>query len=211
MQNAIHWVNHLAFNPNSSRISFLHRWSSDIPNTWNSRLITANLEGSDLHLLADNDFVSHYTWKDTTNILVWAKMKGLFSWFKPKFIYRFLRGRGTHGFFLINDENLSYNPVGLDLLYSDGHCSYSPDKKWILTDTYPDSSSNRRIILYQLAHKFLLENGKFYSPPEIDGEIRCDLHPRWSRDGRYVCFDSFHTNQRQMYIINLENIIQDSS
>jgi hypothetical protein len=46
-----------------------------------------------------------------------------------------------------------------------------------------------------------IDRGRFYSPPELAGACRCDLHPRWSRDGRRVCFDSAHEGTRQMYLL----------
>jgi len=50
--------------------------------------------------------------------------------------------------------------------------------------------------------------GKFFSIPKLTGEkIRCDLHPRWSRDGKAVCIDSAHKGSRQMYVIELEGAI----
>ena len=47
-----------------------------------------------------------------------------------------------------------------------------------------------------------LELGRFHSPPRYAGPVRCDLHPRWSRDGGQVCIDSVHEGSRQMYVID---------
>lgn len=34
-------------------------------------------------------------------------------------------------------------------------------------------------------------------------EIRCDLHPRWNREGTQVCMDSVHNGERQMYFVDV--------
>lgn len=33
------------------------------------------------------------------------------------------------------------------------------------------------------------------------GGIKCDLHPRWDRKGKYVSFDSAHTGTRSLCTI----------
>ena len=52
-----------------------------------------------------------------------------------------------------------------------------------------------------------IDIGRFYVVPKITGEIRCDLHPRWSRDGRQICFDSVHEGTRQIYVMDVAPIV----
>lgn len=49
--------------------------------------------------------------------------------------------------------------------------------------------------------------GSFYADPGLSKENRCDLHPRWSRDGTEVCIDSVHGEGRQMYIVDVGSIV----
>ena len=49
--------------------------------------------------------------------------------------------------------------------------------------------------------------GSFYADPKLKKENRCDLHPRWSRDGQQVCIDSVHEHARQMYLIDVSGIV----
>jgi len=190
MEGAVHWFNHLLFSPNDRRFIFLHRWSPEVGGRWKTRLFTANPDGGEIYLLADDDLVSHFDWRDPRHILAWARR----------------RSAGDH-YFLFTDRSGRAEIVGEGILTADGHCSYSPDRRWILTDTYPDQEQKRTLILFREADGRRVDIGRFYSPPELRGEIRCDLHPRWSRDGRQVCIDSAHEGHRQMYVIDVGDIV----
>jgi len=191
MDKAVHWFNHLLFNPDDERFIFLHRWSPELGKPWKTRLLTANPSGEDVYLLADDDMVSHFDWRDSEHILTWARKRGI-----------------GDRFFLFKDQSEDFEIIGDGILTRDGHCSYSPDRRWILTDTYPDKNNERRLLLYNPDEDRLVEIGRFYSKPELKGEIRCDLHPRWSRDGKRICIDSTHEGTRQMYVIEVSEIVK---
>lgn len=48
----------------------------------------------------------------------------------------------------------------------------------------------------------------FYSPPEYQGEWRCDTHPRSTLDGNYVIWDFPNWDGRQMYMLDIRDIIK---
>ncbi len=50
--------------------------------------------------------------------------------------------------------------------------------------------------------------GIVLSPQAYQGEWRCDTHPRASRDGRLVCIDSAHSGGRQLYLIDISDIVR---
>ena len=53
-----------------------------------------------------------------------------------------------------------------------------------------------------------IDLGSFDSPPEYTGELRCDLHPRSSRDGRLVTIDSTHGGDgRQIYLVDVSEVV----
>ncbi len=98
-------------------------------------------------------------------------------------------------------------PVGKGVLEQDGHPMYSADRRWILTDTYPDDHSHERILLlFDVITGTRYDIGNFYADPGLGKIARCDLHPRWNRDGTMVCIDSVHEDQRQMYLLDVSQI-----
>ena len=189
MDGASHWFNHLQFNHDNSRFIFLHRWVGEKP-PWKTRLYTAAPDGSDICLVNSHDMTSHFDWKSPTEILAWARRHDI-----------------GDRYFIFGDCSDDIEVLGEGILTTDGHCSYSPDGRWILTDTYPDREEHKRtLILYRPEDSRRVDIGRFYAPPELPGEIRCDLHPRWSRDGTQVCFDSAHEGDRQVYVIDVSGI-----
>lgn len=190
MDEAEHWFNHLLFSPDGSRFIFLHRWRKERRGRW-TRMFTAAPDGSDIHLVADHEMVSHFIWRDPTHILAWSR--------EPE-----TRDR----YHLYTDRSDKVKVIGEGILTRDGHCTYSPDRRWILTDTYPDKNRFRTLFLYNPETRRRVDIGRFFAPKELDGEIRCDLHPRWSRDGTQVCIDSVHEGSRQVYVLDISHIVR---
>ena len=50
---------------------------------------------------------------------------------------------------------------------------------------------------------------EFSSPREITRETRFDLHLCWNRKGTRVCIDSPYTGIRQIYLIDLEEVMNE--
>lgn len=94
--------------------------------------------------------------------------------------------------------------------YEDGHPSFSKDGKWLLTDTYGrgdevtgEGPLMRCLLLWHLESDKVFEVGRFYSPFNSCG-YRSDLHPRFSRDDRYVVIDSADSGRHQMIMLEIE-------
>lgn len=193
MAGAEHWFNHIQISRTGERFAFLHRWRHPGPGRWLTRIITADPDGRNLHLLPHSDvgMVSHYDWRDGTHILAWMDTDAL----------------GTH-FLLMTDETAEVEAVGVEEMVCDGHCSFSPEPwhTWILNDTYPNAQHERGLYLVDTRTGVRTDIGRFFSPPELAAEIRCDLHPRWDRTGARITFDSAHEGQRQIYMIDVSTL-----
>lgn len=197
-----HYFNHLLVSPDSKRLIFLHRYRDKKPVPGSSgggfitRMFTANVDGSDIFMLDPSGNTSHFIWKGPQHVTAWTKPEGLPS-----------------GFYEFRDRSRVVNLVGKDAMPVNGHNTYVPhtNYEWILNDTYPDKTDRlQTLYLYHVPTNRKVILGKFYEPPQFQGEWRCDLHPRISRDGRMVFFDSTHEGERrQMYSIDISSIVFD--
>jgi dipeptidyl aminopeptidase/acylaminoacyl peptidase len=188
MRGAKHWFNHLLYNTDGSRFTFLHRWRAERhKNSWSTRMLTADRDGSDLFVIDPFGQTSHFIWRDPRHILAWA--------WHPSHENRF---------YLLEDKTGKAEVIGRDVMTRNGHCTYLPGNRWILNDAYPDRDRQQPLYLYEVATGRVVELGRFLSPADYKGEWRCDLHPRFSPDGKSVVIDSPHGgNGRQMYLIDI--------
>lgn len=188
-KGAKHWFNHILIAPDSKRFLFLHRWRGEEEKSyWKTRLMTVNADGTDLYVLNPYNMTSHLVWRDPTHIIAYAR-------------------RPSHGdrFYVFEDKTQNTTPVGYDIMKVDGHVSYLPhtNQQWILNDTYPDKERYQHPFIFHLPTETKIPLGDFYQARIFNGEWRCDLHPRASRDGRKVLIDSAHNGGRQIYMIDL--------
>jgi len=186
-QNKYHWINHIKYNPSGTRAVFLHRCKYN--NKKVTRMVTMNPDGTELYCLSDNGSISHFTWKNDKEILATGK----------------LGSSNNYNYYLFEDKATKVQNVGGDSLCRNGHPTYSPDGEWILTDTYPDKGGWKDLILYNTKENQKYIISRFYTPIKYRyGTLRTDLHPRWSRDGNEICFDSAHEGYRKMYVLDVE-------
>ena len=185
-EGSVHKVNHLMLSPNGKRFMVLYRWF--VGQRKYTRLITCNVDGTDMYVLSDDDAVSHCFWKNDNEILAFENKKD-----------------GGTGYYLMKDKTQEYEHLWASI-DNDGHPSYSPDDNHlVVTDSYPDRA---RIACIKLLRDDKPESdgeviARVFAPFKYDNDTRCDLHPRWSRDGKKICFDSVFEGHRGLYVINL--------
>ena len=89
-----------------------------------------------------------------------------------------------------------------------GHCTYLPGGKWILNDAYPQETECLQDLFYHVVTGTRHNLGQLAAVLGFDGELRCDLHPRSSRDGRKVMIDSSHVGAEcQMYLLDISAVV----
>lgn len=189
-KKAVHKVNHIMLSPDGKRFMVLYRWFCGQRKY--TRLITCNVDGSDMYLLSDADMVSHCYWKNDKQIIAFEN-----------------KHKTGAGYYLMDDKTDKY--IHLWSKYcNDGHPSYSPDKKYVVTDSYPNRARVADIKILQdtdLEAKEAVVIAKVFAPFKYDNDTRCDLHPRWSPSGRYICFDSVFEGHRGLYTIEVNKCL----
>ncbi|WP_036476592.1 hypothetical protein [Myxosarcina sp. GI1] len=192
MTAAEHKVNHIMYSPQGSKFVFMHRWLSERGKL--SRLYVSDSDGSNLQLLLDEGMISHYSWYDEAYLLAWARTKA-----------------AGDRYYLIDVTNGKWQITGKEVLdiYGDGHPSFSPNRRWIVTDTYPDRSRQQHLLLCDCQTQKTLELGRFFAPLKYSAGQRCDLHPRWSSDGNIISIDATYEGKRYSYFIDIAAIVND--
>jgi hypothetical protein len=186
MEGAEHKVNHIDINPDGSRFMFLHRWMGHQGRFM--RLITADPDGSNLYILNGDVMTSHCCWANSHEIISYCDYNRKRDYFKFK------------------DKTQKVSFLSVKMPKVDGHPSISPDGRWLVTDTYPDKSRMSHLYAHNMNTEEITHLGRFYQPFKYKKEMRIDLHPKWSKDGKQVFFESGHSGRRQLYSIQYEKL-----
>ena len=164
----------------------LHRWFQK--GRKHTRLVTVNIDKAEMYNLSDDVFVSHCYWKNDVEILSFLRKKET----------------GDH-YYLMRDKTQDYKMYWPEL-NTDGHCSYSPDGRFIITDTYPNRKRIASVYLCTEEDNRSRRIARVFSPFKYDNDCRCDLHPRWNRKGDKVCIDSVHEGRRGLYVLCIPTV-----
>ena len=183
-EEGLEYFNHTLFSRKGSKIFWLAR---AIP-ARNTTAMTVNTDGTDLRkCFPDGWGGSHFDWLNDSELMVTAQYEGM---------------QYGHILFTVGEKN--YKRLGNGLLDYDGHGTFSPDGKWMITDTYPSGKlREQKIYLMDMETEAVLPLGRFHQPKEFVKKWRCDIHCRWSPNGDIVGFNSTHNGSRQVYIIKL--------
>ena len=230
-KDQFHWVEHIILNRSGTRFAFYHRFS--VPNGFLTRLLTADVDGSNLFAFKEWKEIgwSHLGWIDDSNFVAFGyervksaqvydkvtKKTGVFgSLLKTvyrKIIYPFLP-QTVHQSIAVKscyeeyiDRLSKKKRYNQELMYNDGHPSFTKDGRYMLSDTYALADKARHLYIYDREKDKVIEIGKFYSPFNNCG-YRSDLHPRFSPDETKVIVDSAHNGKHGMCIIDVTGVIE---
>jgi hypothetical protein len=229
MQNAVHYVEHLMISPNNKRFTFLHRWKMDSGAIY-ARLYTANIDGTEIYLLNDSGRMSHFYWKNNTEIVGWGglsnpinnlrKYKNIAKYFiKPllPIYHKLINGNSTisnmvsgDSYILFKDKANKTSKIFTDRLTYDGHPSFlKNDENIMITDIYPDKNDHfyQKLYICDLKTNEVKEIDRIkHNKDFANSGCRCDLHPKISYDGKCVCIDTLIEQTRGMSLYEIKDM-----
>ena len=184
-QKLQHYINHVAYTSDEKSIIFIHRWQVK-GGEFVSRLLLYHLDTDVLETLLDYGHVSHYCWKNAETLFIYATNE-----------------KNMKGYMEVNIVTKKVRIIE-GLPDEDGHPSFSQDKKIILTDTYPNKGRKQYVFLFDTTKCCLYVLDTLWSPFRYFNENRCDLHPRWSYDNKYVCVDNTASGFRSLKLYRVK-------
>jgi hypothetical protein len=185
------WINHTLINRTDTRFLFFARaYVVEPKRALASAMFTANLDGSELReVVSFRVGLSHFDWKNDREILA-----------------TFPYGGKDFKHVLFTDGKDDFRVIGEDFFTGDGHCTFSPDEQWIASDPMNFAIRGRDLLIYNVSAGQGFKLGSFSLAGYLGNPNRCDLHPRWSRDGRAICFDAIdpQSGLRQLHLAEIE-------
>lgn len=188
-----HYVTHTEFSKDGRYVSMLYRRrieGGDI-NKRITMIVVYDRLTEKLFMLPTQISGSHYVWNDKNQIIASC----------------IIDGKSCHVLYDMNNLN-GYKIIAPSVLNQDGHQTFINDQTFI-TDTYPDKW--RQVQLYKVSlnsenvEKILSINSpKQYMSKTVYNYIDCDLHPRVSKSGKYVCCDTVNSGIRSLMIMAIK-------
>lgn len=177
------YLNHFTFSPDSKKISFYL-----IDNSKQFRfnnLILYDIYKNEFEIIKKLNQVSHFSWKNNNEAIL-TSSKNLIDFdliiynFKNKKIKKFNKFTNS------KDFHMMVHPLNENLIVLDG---------------YPNLKNIQKLLVLDLKKKRITFEKSILSHYGYDGPSRCDLHAKWSHDGKYILVDTTENKKREIKII----------
>ena len=184
-EHAYHFLNHIMISPSGKSFMFIHRYYKK--GIRHDRLMYYDFKS--LKCLLNEKMQSHFCWIDNLHVFGYGE-------YNKKL-----------GFYTINVETQSvkFHDKLTSTHPKDGHPTYY--NKWVVIDSYPDLSRMQSLIAYNIETQAIINIGEFFHDLKHKGITRCDLHPRFSDDGKSIYIDTIYLGKRQLCKINLNGLL----
>lgn len=192
-----HYVTHTEFSKDGRYISFLYRRmidGGDI-NRRITKILVYDRQQDTVIELPTQVSGSHYVWNGFNQIIASC----------------IIDNKSCHVLYDMEDiEN--YKIVCPSILNQDGHQTFITDEKFI-TDTYPNKWRQCQLYLADIKNNSVAKILSINSPKKflsktVYNYTDCDLHPRVSKSGKYVCCDVVYTGKRGLFVMDIDKTVE---
>ena len=190
---ARYFVTHVQPNESQSKVLFLLRSVRNNLQKRTSYLCIANIDGTQIEKFDIGNMCSHMGWIGDDRIAAYCSNKDDYD-----------------GLFILNTETLSTEKLipRQDVSF-DTHPSYSKVNHMLICDSYADLYGQNHLFTIDLRNGdkriiAKLKCDKNFVTTDFNTHIQCDLHPRWSADGKRVSIDTSFTGERCMAVFDVD-------
>lgn len=171
-----HAINHIMIAPDGQSFIFIHRYKYNGKRY--DRLMFYDFKN--LKCLLDDPVQSHFCWLDADNIMGYCEYEDKIGWYEIN---------TKSGEVKKLEELTKAHP-------KNGHPT--PYGKWIVVDSYPDLSRMQSLYAYNRDTKEVILLAEFFHDLKHKEYTRCDLHPRFTDDGKAIYIDTLYSGKRQL-------------
>ena len=179
-------INHVCPSPSGEMFVFIFRSLKDGQRV--DRLMLFSLSEKKLTIINHGPMISHFAWKNDHELVVYASTPN-----------------SNHSFIMVNVENgawENFHAGKLDHL-GDGHPTIFKEK--MILDTYPNRFGIQKLFQFNFENQELKMLDYFFHSPRYYGRERCDLHPRFSKDGSKIYLDSVTCGGRRLHSLDIDH------
>ncbi len=195
------WIEHVQLSPDGKRLMFMPRTYGEIGGSKDlqTAMYTINIDGTDMREVSPYDgLAGHYDWRNNDELVVTTNPPAL--GIPGGKLHVLVKDDGKQNFRLI-----SKLPFG-----GGSHCCFDNSGRWMVTNNKNRSAESfvDEVWLWDAEKDktYLLVGMDMQQSRFMDGDTRCDIHPRWSPDNTMICVDAIdpETKTRQMFVIELK-------
>ena len=171
-----HCINHIMIAPDGKSFMFIHRYK--INGKKFDRLMVYDFEN--IKCILDDPLQSHFCWLNNHTVMGYCGNNGEIGWFQV--------------------DTISGDVEKLEKLThvhpKNGHPTKWGD--WIVVDSYPNLSRMQELHAYNIKTKEIQLLAEFFHDIKHHDYNRCDLHPRFTLDGKAIYVDTLFSGKRQL-------------
>lgn len=181
-----HFVNHVMISPDGDSFIFIHRYY--VGKERYDRLMYYDFK--ELKCIMKEKHQSHYCWLDNSVVFGYGEYQKKWGFHKINVL---------DGTVEKCDKLTKIHP-------KDGHPTVHGD--WIVVDSYPYLDRMQILSAYNFSSNKYVDILELFHDLKHKGYDRCDLHPRFSKDGGRVFLDTIYLGKRMLCFIDVSNIIE---